>query len=264
MITSQYFFIKILQDNYTWLLVNGKQAIAIDCGDATSLYDFVKQNNLNLQYILVTHHHNDHCQGLATIKSLVNPKIIISESTLARLKLDIMFDQILNKEQELDLLGFNLKVLFTKGHTDDHIVFYETNNKWLFSGDTLFSLGCGRIFEGDKQNLKLSLDKIKQLPAETLIFPGHEYTYNNLAFVNSLGYFSSPSNINSNEFNEYSKLIEQKHVEGKNTVPCLLSEELKFNPFLRANDQQFKNYMNKSELSDIDFFIYLRNLKDQF
>ena len=234
--------IRVLIDNVIWLYQKNKSAIVIDPALAKPVVEYLKTNNLNLKAILQTHHHSDHIGGTQELmKEWPNVKVIAS----AKEKDRIPFQNLSVKDGDnLQLLDNEVKVIEVIGHTRSHIAFYFNNeNPVLFIGDTLFSAGCGRIFEGTYKQMYDSLKKIKSLPMNTLIYCAHEYTKSNLLWALD----QEPENENIKK-----KLIEvEKKIALKDlTIPFLLEEEMNINLFLKAEN------LNK--------FTYLRANKDSW
>ena len=173
--------IKCLQDNYSYLLIDkkSKKACVIDPGEADPIMNYIEKNQINLKYILNTHHHSDHIGGNLFLKEKYNCQIIGFEGDKNRIpKIDILLkDNEIWKDD-----SFEAKIFHLPGHTLGHIAFYFYKEKKIFTGDTLFSLGCGRIFEGTYSQMFSSLNKIKELPLDTEIYCGHEYTLQNSKF----------------------------------------------------------------------------------
>ena len=173
--------IKCLQDNYSYLLIDNKskKACVIDPGEAYPIMNYIEKNQINLKYILNTHHHSDHIGGNLFLKEKYNCQIIGFEGDKNRIpKIDILLKD--NEIWKNDT--FEAKIFHLPGHTLGHIAFYFYKEKKIFTGDTLFSLGCGRIFEGTYSQMFSSLNKIKELPLDTEIYCGHEYTLQNSKF----------------------------------------------------------------------------------
>ena len=145
----------------------------VDPGEAKPVLEYIKKNNLNLKYILNTHHHGDHIGGNNILKKEFNAKILAFEDDKDRIP---MIDIPLKDNQVWKDGIFEFKVIHVPGHTSGHICFHFFNEKTVFTGDTLFSLGCGRIFEGSYEDMFNSLSRLKVLPPETNIYFGHEYT----------------------------------------------------------------------------------------
>tara|TARA_B100001175_G_scaffold291628_1_gene276886 strand:- start:344 stop:1063 length:720 start_codon:yes stop_codon:yes gene_type:complete len=234
--------ISCLQDNYSYLIVDDKNNIAcvVDPSEAKPIIEFVEKNKINLKYILNTHHHYDHIGGNKELKELYNVKVVGYKNDAHRIpEIDILVED----NQIWKALNFEAKVFHIPGHTSGHICFYFFNENFIFTGDTLFSLGCGRIFEGTYQEMFGSLNKIKNLPENTNIYCGHEYTLQNSKFCIK----HDPNNISLKN-----KIVEIKKKIKKNipTVPSILKDEIDCNIFLKAKD--------------LDTFSKLRDLKDNF
>lgn len=170
--------IKCLQDNYSYLIIDKKsnEACVIDPSEADPVIDFCEENKIKIKYILNTHHHYDHVGGNKEIKEFYNSKILGFEHDKNRIpEIDILL-----KDQEVwKKNNFEAKIFHIPGHTTGHICYYFFNEKILFTGDTLFSLGCGKIFEGTYAQMFNSLRLFKSFPLDTKIYCGHEYTLQN-------------------------------------------------------------------------------------
>ena len=174
--------IKCLQDNYSYLIIdkNNLKACVVDPGEASPVINFVEKKKLKLVYILNTHHHYDHVGGNLELKRKYNSKVIGFKEDKKRIPgIDILVEdnQIWNED------NFEAKIYHVPGHTSGHIAFHFFKEKKLFIGDTLFSLGCGRIFEGTNEEMFNSLSKIKKIPDDTEIYCGREYTLQNLSLI---------------------------------------------------------------------------------
>ena len=234
--------IKCLQDNYSYLIIdkNNLKACVVDPSEASPIINFVEKKKLKLVYILNTHHHYDHVGGNLELKRKYNSKVIGFKEDKKRIPgIDIFVEdnQIWNED------NFEAKIYHVPGHTSGHIAFHFFKEKKLFIGDTLFSLGCGRIFEGTNEEMFNSLNRIKKIPDDTEIYCGHEYTLQNSKFC--LTHDSTNLNL-KNKILE----IERKLKDGLPTIPTFLKDELKCNIFLKAKD--------------VKSFSKLRDLKDNF
>ncbi len=231
--------IRVLSDNVIWIWENNNSAVVIDPALSQPVIDYLKGNNLNLEAILQTHHHLDHIGGtVELIKEWPNVKVIASVKEKDR----IPFQNLSVKEGDtLHLLDEEVQVLEVMGHTISHIAFYiHSKVPVLFIGDTLFSAGCGRIFEGTYKQMYDSLKKIKSLPKNTLIYCAHEYTKSNLLWALDL----EPENQNiKNKLIEVEKKIALKEL----TIPCLLEEEMKINLFLKADNLKGFSYLRANK-----------------
>ena len=234
--------IKCLQDNYAYLIIDetNSLSIVIDPSESKPIIDYVEKNKLNLKFILNTHHHFDHVGGNKELKKIYGSKVVGFKDDKDRIpEIDILVEdnQILKEEI------FEAKVYHIPGHTTGHIAFHFFKEKKIFTGDTLFSLGCGRIFEGTYEQMFNSLNKIKELPKNTEIYCGHEYTLQNGNFCLA----NDPDNLKLKE-----KIIKIKQRLKNNlpSIPTILADEIECNIFLKAKD--------------LESFSKLRDLKDIF
>ena len=264
----QVFTLPALTDNYIYVLRGFSKTLVIDPGEAQPVYQFLNKKKWSLDFILNTHHHWDHTGGNLDLKKIW-PKAQVAGFLKDAKRLPGI--EIKLKENEVWMPDrFSCKVLSIPGHTLGHIAFYFTKDKKLFCGDTLFSMGCGRLFEGTASMLLASLKSLAKLPLETEIYAGHEYTLNNAKFALKI-------NGNNKYLKERFKVISNKRKKGLPTVPFLLSEELKTNPFLRCRllakegvtDQALLKWMNQRALSgkktkESELFSKIRLLKDAF
>ena len=234
--------IKCLKDNYSYVIIDEKynHACVVDPSEAEPIINFVESKNIKLKFVLNTHHHYDHVGGNNDLKKKYKVKIIGFKNDKERIP---NIDILLENNEIWKSENFEAKIIHIPGHTSGHICFYFIKEKIAFTGDTLFSLGCGRIFEGTYEQMYNSLNKLKKLPSDTKIYCGHEYTLQNSLFC---------SKYDKNNKNLRKKIIEIKHKLKKNlpTIPSTLKEELAYNIFLRAKN-----------LKD---FSKLRDLKDNF
>ena len=234
--------IKCLEDNYSYLLIDDSKSIGcvVDPGEAAPIIKYVESNNIELKYILNTHHHYDHVGGNLELKKRYNSKIIGFKNDKDRIP---EIDIFVQDNQKWKDKNFEAKIYHTPGHTSGHIAFHFFNEKKIFTGDTLFSLGCGRIFEGTYEQMFNSLKRIKELPKVTLIYCGHEYTLQNSKFCET----NDPDNLN---LKTKIKRIKENIINGQPTIPSILSDEIECNIFLKAKD--------------VESFSKLRDLKDNF
>ena len=248
--------ISCLEDNYSYLIIdkNNKKTCIVDPSEPRPVVDFLEKNNLKLNYILNTHHHYDHIGGNIELKKKYNAKVIGFKGDYKRIpEIDFKLEDGEIWKQD----NFEAKIIHVPGHTLGHICFHFYNENNLFTGDTLFSLGCGRIFEGTYEQMFSSLEKIKKLPHKTKIYCGHEYTLQNSKFC-----------IKYDKDNlELIKKINDIKIKLNNnqpTIPTTLEEELKSNIFLRSDNFKIKNNLNMNTGSSLDTFSKLRDLKDNF
>jgi hydroxyacylglutathione hydrolase len=247
--------IPCLNDNYSYLIFE-KETNTVSIVDPSEFNscDRIVQKYKKLDYILNTHHHFDHVDGNLKLKKKYNSKVLGFDKDKERIPgIDIK----LKDNQKFKIGDLEFKVIFVPGHTNGHISFYFEKEKILFSGDTLFSLGCGKVFEGTHKDMFNSLNKLKSLSPDTKIYCGHEYTKKNYDFC--IKY--DPEN---SFLKEKAKLINSKLKDNLPTVPSNLTDELKTNVFLRCNDKGLKQTLNLKDCSDQEIFTKLRDLKDTF
>ncbi len=214
-------------DNYIWLLHDGTNAAVVDPGDADPVNEALDRLGLRLQAILVTHHHPDHVGGVDELRSRLDGPVFGP----ARERIPVPFTP-LGQCDSFDLLGQRFDVLDVPGHTSGHIAYVTTpptQASWLFCGDTLFSAGCGRLFEGTPEQMHESLNKLAALPANTQVFCTHEYTLSNLRFAQAV----EPGNVAVQDAVRRCTELREK---GNITLPSSLGEELRINPFLRCGE----------------------------
>ena len=248
--------IPCLKDNYSYIIIDlkNKNTCVVDPSESKPIINFLEKNNLQLNYILNTHHHYDHVGGNAELKKKYKARIVGFEGDCERIpEIDIMLKDGEIWKQD----NFEAKVIHIPGHTLGHICFYFYNENNLFTGDTLFSLGCGRIFEGTYEQMFSSLEKIKKLPPKTKIYCGHEYTLQNSKFC--ITYDGENQNLIKKI-----QQIKEKLTKNKPTIPSTLEEELKNNIFLRSSNDKIKTNLNMNNSSSLVTFSKLRDLKDNF
>tara|TARA_B100001741_G_scaffold35185_1_gene25176 strand:+ start:389 stop:1108 length:720 start_codon:yes stop_codon:yes gene_type:complete len=230
--------IPCLKDNYSYLLIDdvNNTSCVIDPSEATPIAKILDKNNIKLDFILNTHHHYDHVGGNKELKERYGAKVVGYVDDKKRIpEIDIIVkDKQIWKEKK-----FEAKIFHIPGHTSGHICFYFFNEKIIFSGDTLFSLGCGRIFEGTYSQMFNSLKIFKDLPFDTDIYCGHEYTLKNSAFC--LKYDPENQNLKKKIYT-----IKEKLKKNLPTLPTTIKDEIECNIFLRS-----KNLENFSKLRDL-------------
>ena len=248
--------IKCLSDNYSYLIKDKKTNIVgvVDPSEFKAVDIEIEKKYKKLDFILNTHHHNDHTGGNLGLKKKYNSKIVCSSYSQKQ----IPGADIKKKDDDLFKFGnLNFKVMHIPGHTLDHISFFCDEAKAIFTGDTLFSLGCGRVFEGTYEQMFASIEKIKNLPKDTLIYCGHEYTLNNGKFCLSI-------DRENNKLLKKIDKIKKKLKKNSPTIPVSLDDELETNIFLRCDNEKIKSNLKMNNSSKLEVFTKLRNLKDQF
>ena len=247
--------IPCLSDNYSYLIHERKSnTVSIVDPSEFKACDKVIRKYKKLDFILNTHHHADHVGANLELKKKYNSKILGSNSDKDRIP---GIDVFLKENQKHKIGNLEFKVIFVPGHTKGHIVFFFNKEKIAFTGDTLFSLGCGRVFEGTHEEMFNSLNKIKNLPYDTKIYCGHEYTKSNLNFC--LAY-----DTKNNFLKEKKNDVQKKLSSNQPTIPTTLDQEIKTNIFLRCDDTEIKRALGLNDSSEVEVFSKLRDLKDSF
>ena len=249
--------IRALNTNYIWTIITDQVATVVDPGEASQVIQYLADHGLTCTNIIITHHHPDHTGG---VKALLEhfPNTPVYGPDLTHLGLETID---VSKEDNIKIKGFTKpwQIIPTPGHTLDHLCFY--NPGYLFCGDTLFSAGCGRIFEGTPEQMFHSLNLIKNLPPETLVYPGHEITLDNIDFAESI------DNENP-DLTHYKKETIKRLSQKQPSLPSTLDLELKVNPFLRTETPMIQNkisqQLSRNINTPLDTFIALRKLKDHF
>jgi len=250
--------IKAFSDNYIWLVTTNEGLLVVDPGDAAPVESYLKDNNMSLSNILITHHHFDHTGGVKKLSETNNNLDVYGPT-------NSIFDGI-NKElkdgDKINILGIDFSIIEVPGHTLDHIAFFAENdgNPFLFCGDTLFAGGCGRIFEGTYEQMFESLSKLSELPLNTKVYCGHEYTLSNLSFALKVDKSNNILQV------RYTDCIEARNNDIP-TIPSTLELEMQTNPFLRHDQKNIQEcIMQKNDYledpNNMEIFKALREWKD--
>ncbi len=232
--------IPVLSDNYSYILTSNNDIAVIVPGDGLAMLHALQSRNLKPAKIFITHHHSDHIAGIAALKQAYNCIVFGPAAETNKIP---GLDRLLNDGESVTLGGEELRVIATPGHTLGHIAFWAPQSGMLFCGDTLFSLGCGRLFEGTAEQMFASLERLKDLPDDTQIYCGHEYTASNAKFCQSLA-------PDDKGLKDKIALISKQRANSMPTIPTTLAEEKKLNPFLQCKNAEA--------------FAALRRLKDNF
>lgn len=246
----------ILQDNYIYLIHNtesGESAV-VDPGLAQPVLDVLVQKNWQLSYIFNTHQHWDHVDGNLALKQQTGCKIIAGQGDIDRIP---GIDTGVNDGDTLWLGQHRISIIATPGHTLHHIVYYFPDNDLLFCGDTLFVMGCGRLFEGTAEQLWQSLQKLKALPPATHIYCAHEYTQTNGQFALTL----EPDNV---LLQQRMQVVNQLRADNLPTVPSTIAQELATNPFFREDSVSLQQTIGMLAKSSVAIFTEIRRCKDCF
>lgn len=246
--------IPAFQDNYIWLILTTEQkAWVVDPGDATPVFDELKKHHLTLDGILITHHHHDHSGGVAALLTQwPKARVVASHKSTVN-----GVNEPVTKSSEILCGDYSFKVLEIPGHTLDHVAFYHSDV--VFCGDTLFSVGCGKVFEGTPGEMYQSLNKLRHLPDTIQIYCGHEYTLANLQFAEKV----EPQNPMIQQ--KLQRVLLQRQ-NNQPTIPSLLAEEKAINPFLRCEEPSViraaENYAGRTLSNPIEVFTCLRAWKN--
>lgn len=252
----QVSLIPAFSDNYIFLLHCEETHITavVDPGDAKPVLNWLKQRDWQLDIILNTHHHSDHVGANLLLQEKTGCKIIGAEKDKHRIP---GIDQTVRQGDQIRVGLHQSSVLEVPGHTSGHIAYWFEADNALFCGDTLFSLGCGRLFEGSAEQMWRSLLKIRQLPAETKIYCAHEYSQANATFALHL----EPAN---QKLREVYSSISDKRAQAVATIPSTLGYECQFNPFLKVDQEEFQTTLGLKDSSPEKVFAQIRNQKDNF
>ena len=213
-------------DNYIWTLRDAKRAIVVDPGDAEPVLSYLAAEHLELVAILNTHHHADHVGGDSELLQHFRVPVFGPKDPRIPQVSDRLED---GDRMRLPHFGVEMEVMEIPGHTRTHIAFFGED--MLFCGDTLFAVGCGRLFEGTPEQMFESLGRLTELPDRTRVFCGHEYTLANIAFAKA----AEPGNATLKEFEEHARTLRKA---GHPTLPTDIGQEKKMNPFLRCNEPE--------------------------
>lgn len=244
-----------LSDNYGVLLHEpaSNTTACIDAGDAGATLKALESQGWALDLMLITHHHGDHTAGLEQIKEKTGARVIGPKAGASAAIRGI--DQEVQEGDSFQFGDREVQVIHTPGHTLDMMNYYLAQDGLLFSGDTLFTMGCGRLFEGSAATMLDSLNKLKQLPAETTVYCSHEYTLHNGGFALSV----DPDNI---DLQVRVAAAEELRANNVPTVPSTLAEELATNPFLRANDAAIRSTLGMENADELAVFTELRERRN--
>ena len=247
------------QDNYLWLLHDGHRALVVDPGDAQPVLSFLERNDLQLEAILVTHHHADHVGGVDAVRNATGARVYGP----ARERIPEPLTR-LDEGDAITVLGQRFEVIDVPGHTAGHIAYYSADMDGaplLFCGDTLFSGGCGRLFEGTPEQMLASLEKLSSLPGSTRVCCTHEYTLSNLRFARAV----EPDNA---DLIHYIERCEALRARSQPTLPSTIEQEKRINPFLRTRlagvAEAARRHDPATPQDEVAVFAAIRQWKNEF
>ncbi|WP_448568408.1 hydroxyacylglutathione hydrolase [Thalassotalea ganghwensis] len=253
--------IKAFSDNYIWAISHhqNNKLTLVDPGDASVCIDYIEQHQLQLDTILITHHHSDHIGGVVQLRHYCQDKgWTITIYGPAKEAIDLSDIQLSDGQHiHIDSLGVDFTVLEVPGHTLGHIAYYADNT--LFCGDTLFSGGCGRIFEGTAEQMFTSLNRLASLSGDTKVYCTHEYTLANLTFALAV----EPDNV---ELIDYYNHVKNRLDNGDISLPSTIEQERKINPFLRCQQHTIQEsameYASIEKINTLTTFATIREWKN--
>jgi len=245
-----------LSDNYGYLLYDSGSGAtaALDAPEAGPIEEALKRRGWTLTDIFITHHHKDHTDGIALLKAMHGARVTGPRAERDKIAgLDVLVgggDSVMLGETRLD-------VMEAPGHTLGHVVYFDAAGQHLFSGDALFSLGCGRMFEGSPGPMWAGLAALRALPDDVLVYCGHEYTEANARFALSIDPDNAALKARAEE-------VRRRRAEGRFTIPSRLGDEKAQNPFLRADNQALAARMGLAGAAADEVFAAIRKGKDNF
>ena len=248
--------IPILSDNYSYLIIDkeNKSCSAVDPASPEEIIPFLEKEKIDLKNILNTHYHSDHTAGNLELKEKYKCKIYGPDKEKNQIP---GIDIALKENDILNINNYSAKIFETPGHTAGHIIYWFKKDKIVFTGDTLFVLGCGKLFEGTPQIMWNSLLKIRNLPKETQVYCGHEYSKSNADFAISI-------EKNNNQLLKRSDEIKKLINKNSYTVPTTVEKEIECNPFLRVDLENVKKNLQMKNASPEEVFGEIRRRKDSF
>ena len=241
-------------DNFGILMRDGAsgEVALVDAPEEAPILEAIQRTGWRPKLLLVTHHHPDHVEANVALKKRFGLRIV---GPLAEASKIPGIDEGMAEGDEIAFGGETIQVMETPGHTAGHVSYYLPGAGVLFAADTLFALGCGRLFEGTPAMMHASLMRLAELPPETSVYCGHEYTLSNARFALTV----DPTN---ERLKERAKAFETLRAAGKPTLPTTIGDELATNPFLRAADPAIRRHLGMQDAKDVEVFAEIRKRKD--
>jgi hydroxyacylglutathione hydrolase len=238
-------------DNYSYFLIDGIEAAVVDASNADSVLELIDIHKVSLKYVLSTHYHDDHTSGNSTLQTRTGCKVIGGDSRISALT------DLVNDYETISLGSSQINVLATPGHTKNQVAFYCAKEKMVFTGDTLFGAGCGRLLECDSERMFSSVNRLRSLPDNTKMYFGHEYTLDNCNYALTI----EPDNADLiQRKSDTEKLLN----DGLFSTPSTVKIEKMTNPFFRTNSEAIREMLNMQHHSSNQVFAELRRRKDLF
>lgn len=241
------FVFQQLENNYSYLVEIRSTAIVIDPAESQEILETIKEHELDLKAILLTHYHEDHILGVKGILKDFSAQVVGPATDLCD-----FVDSVVSEQEELIIGPFSISVMGTPGHTLNHLCYFLADFKILFTGDAVFPFSCEKILEGSYQQMLDSIKLIKTLPKETYLFSGHENSIENLQFALSL-------EPNRQDIKDRIEVINNKD---QYPVPTTIALELEINPFFKTDNIEFRKIVNLGSASELEMFIKLRQIKE--
>lgn len=226
----------------------------IDAPEERPIIEAIERTGWTPSLLLTTHHHSDHVQANLALKQRYGLKIYGPAAEEAKIP---GIDETVAEGSKIQFGSQTIETIETPGHTAGHVSYWLKDAKVAFTADTLFALGCGRLFEGTPATMHASLKKLAALPADTVVYCGHEYTLSNARFAVTI----DPQNA---ALQERARKIEELRAEGRPTLPTTIGAELATNPFLRPHDPAIRRNLGMENASDVEVFAEIRKRKDNF
>lgn len=244
--------IPAFDSNYIWLIINNDSAscVVVDPGDAKPVLSYLSANNLTLEGVLITHHHSDHVGGVKALVEGTKVPIVGPKG----LKL-ATHDVSEGDHMQFTETGVEFEVIEVPGHTLDHIAYYGGN--MLFCGDALFSVGCGKVFEGTARQSHQSIERLARLPEQTKVYCTHEYTQANIAFAKTI-------DADNQSLIAYEQQVKLLREQGKPSLPTTIWMEKEVNPFMRCHDKSLAMAVDCEDQDAAQVFSVIRDMKDRF
>ncbi|WP_028356859.1 hydroxyacylglutathione hydrolase [Brackiella oedipodis] len=261
MTNYKVFPLPAFSDNYIWIIQQADKIIVVDPGQAEPVLNLIQEQYLQLQAILITHHHADHTGGLSALLQAFSVPVFGPRHEAIQ-----GVDHLLEEGDRFELMlgDLRISVLDVPAHTAGHIAYFaqpQGQDPWLFCGDTLFASGCGRLFEGDSRQMLQSLEKFKNLPQNTKVFCAHEYTLSNIKWALAV----EPHNA---ALQAWSTRAQALRDQGQATIPTTIQHELQCNPFMRTEQpaviRSASDYAQQDLQEPVQVLATLREWKNNF